>query len=331
MNPQYVRYTGYSEDELLGTDPMLLVLPDDRAHVRENAIEMLKGQRSLEYEYRVVNKAGEVRWVMESVVSIEYRGRRASLGNFVDITERKKAEDLQQRTMEELVRSNEELGQFAYVASHDLQEPLRMVASFTQLLARRYRGKLDDDADEFIRYAVDGVTRMQNLINDLLSYSRVGTRGKEMQPTDCVAVVERCRTFLMRAIEDSDAEIRSGPLPTVMADSSQFEQLFQNLIGNAVKYRGEAPPVVDISATREDGRWHFVVRDNGIGIDPEYRDRIFVIFQRLHGKEDYDGTGIGLAICKKIVERHGGRIWVESKKGEGSAFHFIIPDIGGQR
>jgi PAS domain S-box-containing protein len=329
VNPRYCAYTGFSESELIGTDPMLLVYADDRIGVRENAIEMLKGQRQNEYEYRVVTKNGDVRWIMESLVSIDYNGRRAVLGNFVDITGRKQAEDLQQRTLDELVRSNEELGQFAYVASHDLQEPLRMVASFTQLLARRYRGKLDDDADEFIRYAVDGVTRMQNLINDLLSYSRVGTRGHDMEPTDCNAIVERCRTLLMAAIEESGATITAGPLPTVTADGSQFEQLFQNLIGNAVKYRGERAPEIAISAHREERRWHFVFKDNGIGIDPEYRDRIFVIFQRLHGKEEYEGTGIGLSICKKIVERHGGRIWVDSQPGAGASFHFTIPDSEG--
>lgn len=329
VNPRYADYTGFSESELIGTDPMLLVYADDRISVRESAIAMLKGERENEYEYRVVTKNGDVRWIMESLVSIEHNGRRAVLGNFVDITGRKQAEDLQQRTLEELTRSNEELGQFAYVASHDLQEPLRMVASFTQLLARRYRGKLDDDADEFIRYAVDGVTRMQNLINDLLSYSRVGTRGREIEPTDCNALVERCRTLLMSAIDESGASITSSPLPTVNVDASQFEQLFQNLIGNAVKYRGERAPEIRISAQREERRWHFTFKDNGIGIDPEYKDRIFIIFQRLHGKEEYEGTGIGLAICKKIVERHGGRIWVDSQPGSGSTFHFTVPDPEG--
>lgn len=204
-----------------------------------------------------------------------------------------------------------------------------MVASFTQLLSRRYKGQLDDDADEFIRYAVDGVTRMQNLINDLLAYSRVGTRGTPPEPTDCAYIFERVLANLTAAVEESGATVTAEGLPTVMADPTQLEQLFQNLVGNAIKYRGERMPVVSVTAAEDGGRWHFVVRDNGIGIDQEYRDRIFVIFQRLHGKEEYEGTGIGLAICKKIVERHGGHIWVESEKGKGSAFHFTIPKQGG--
>jgi len=329
VNPQFARYTGYAEEQLLGMKPLDLVLPEDRDYVRENAVQMLKGARSFEYEYRIVNRAGETRWIMESVISIDFHGRRAALGNYIDITDRKRAEELQQRTLAELARSNEELGQFAYVASHDLQEPLRMVASFTQLLSRRYKGKLDDDADEFIRYAVDGVTRMQNLINDLLAYSRVGTRGKPPEPTDCAYIFERVLANLTTAVQESGATVTAEGLPTVMADPTQLEQLFQNLIGNAIKYRGERAPVVSVTAADDGGRWHFIVRDNGIGIDQEYRDRIFVIFQRLHGKEEYEGTGIGLAICKKIVERHGGHIWVESDKGKGSAFHFTIPREGG--
>ncbi|MEX1103059.1 MAG: ATP-binding protein, partial [Dehalococcoidia bacterium] len=224
-------------------------------------------------------------------------------------------------------RSNQELAQFAYVASHDLQEPLRMVASFTQLLSRRYKGQLDDDADEFIRFAVDGVTRMQSLINDLLAYSRVGTRNNAMEPTDVNFLIERVCIDLAPAIEESGATVTSTGLPTLDVDPTQFGQLLQNLVANAIKYRspGRAPEV-SVTGAHEDGAWHFTVKDNGIGIDPDYFDRIFIIFQRLHGKEDYEGTGIGLAICKKIVERHGGRIWVESEPHTGSAFHFTVPD-----
>ena len=201
-----------------------------------------------------------------------------------------------------------------------------MVSSYTQLLARRYKDKLDSDADEFIHYAVDGANRMQKLIQDLLQYSRVGTRGEELVPTDARSVLEAVCTNLRQAIEESGAEITSDKLPIVLGDQSQLVQLFQNLISNAIKFRGEEPVRVHIGAQRRDGEWLFSVRDNGIGIDPQYQERIFVIFQRLHGKGDYSGTGIGLAVCKKIVERHGGKIWVESEPGKGSTFYFTLRD-----
>jgi signal transduction histidine kinase len=236
-------------------------------------------------------------------------------------------EKLKQKT-EDLVHSNRELEQFAYVASHDLQEPLRMVTSYVQLLERRYKNKLDKDANEFIDFAVDGATRMHSLINDLLTYSRVGTRGKPLEPTDCEAVFDQSVSNLKVAMEESGARVTHDSLPTVMADSSQLEELFQNLIGNAIKFHGEESPRVHISASSNGNLWVFSVRDNGIGIDPEFKERIFVIFQRLHDKDKYPGTGIGLAVCKKIVECHGGNIWVESKLGKGSTFYFTLPKSG---
>ncbi len=238
---------------------------------------------------------------------------------------RRNAEIELAKRVEELKRSNADLEQFAYVASHDLQEPLRMVASYNQLLARRFKGKLGDDADEFIGYTVEGVTRMQRLINDLLAYSRVGTRTKEPTEVDLEAVYAVTVANLEGAIADAGAEVTHDPLPAVPGDEVQLAQVFQNLIGNAIKFRGDGPARVHVGVRMDPDTVQISVRDNGIGIDPQYFERIFVIFQRLHAREKYPGTGIGLAICKKIVERHGGRIWVESSPGAGSAILFTIP------
>lgn len=230
------------------------------------------------------------------------------------------------RQREELIRSNTDLQQFAYVASHDLQEPLRMVTSYLQLLERRYKHQLDANADDFIAFAVDGATRMQTLINDLLTYSRVGTHGKPFARTDCNAIVQQTIANLKIAIQEQQAAITYDPLPYIVGDSTQLSQLFQNLISNAIKFHANTPPLVHIASERQNGAWLFSVQDNGIGIESHYLDRIFVIFQRLHNRTQYSGTGIGLAVCKKIVERHGGRIWVESTLGQGSTFYFTIPD-----
>jgi len=242
-----------------------------------------------------------------------------------EITERQRAEQELKETLGELARSNAELEQFAYVASHDLQEPLRMVSSFVQLLARRYQGKLDQDADEFIGFAVDGAKRMQGLINDLLTYSRVGTKGKPFQTTDCNRVLSEALLNLSAATEESSAVITNDNLPTVMADKTQMVQLIQNLVANAIKFRNKDRPCIHVSSEQKNGTWVFSVSDNGIGIDSEYYDRIFAIFQRLHGKTEYPGTGIGLSVCKRIVERHGGRIWVDSEFSKGSKFYFTMP------
>ena len=242
-----------------------------------------------------------------------------------DITTRKKAEVHLLHKMEELNRSNEELGKFAYIASHDLQEPLRMVASYTQLLARRYKGKLDSDADEFISFAVDGASRMQRLIQDLLVYSRVGTKGQELLETSSEDSLHRALVNLGGAIEESGALVTHDPLPSVMADETQLIQLFQNLVGNGIKYQSPGIPKVHISASKNGGdKWTFSVKDNGLGIDPQYFEKIFGMFQRLHKREEFAGTGIGLAICKKIVERHGGSISVESEPGHGATFSFAL-------
>jgi PAS domain S-box-containing protein len=243
-----------------------------------------------------------------------------------DITARKKSEERLVKMVGELKRSNDELQQFAYVASHDLQEPLRMVASYTQLLAQRYKGRLDSDADEFIAYAVDGSNRMQRLIRDLLAYSRAASNGKALRQISSEDCLNEGLTNLRATIEESSAVVTHDLLPAITTDGAQLAQVFQNLVGNAIKYRSAKVPCVHISATKTDAdKWIFSVRDNGIGIDPQYFERIFVLFQRLHGREEFEGTGIGLAICKKTLERLGGKIWVESQLEKGSTFYFSLP------
>jgi light-regulated signal transduction histidine kinase (bacteriophytochrome) len=239
--------------------------------------------------------------------------------------ERKRADEALAQKVEELARSNRDLEQFAYVASHDLQEPLRMVAAYTQLLSERYRGKLDDQADKYIAYAVDGATRMQSLIHDLLALSRVGRQETELKNTDCGEVVGQAMKNLQAATLESGAVINREHLPWLLANQSQLTQVFQNLLGNAIKFRGSETPVIDISAERQGANWIFQVADNGIGISPEHAEGVFIIFNRLHTRTEYPGNGIGLAICKKIIERHGGEIAALPRKGGGTIFKFALP------
>jgi PAS domain S-box-containing protein len=252
----------------------------------------------------------------------------AVCGMSTDISDRKAAELELQQQKQDLARSNDELQQFAYVASHDLQEPLRMITSYLELLERRYKGQLDAKADQFIAYAVDGAARMQILINDLLKYSQMGSQGQSFERVDCTAVLKNVLRNLQVAIAESNAVITYDPLPPVNADVTQLTQLFQNLIGNALKFRRGDPPQIHVGVERTNSKWLFSVRDNGIGIESQYTNRIFIIFQRLHSKTEYSGTGMGLAICKKIVEWHGGKLWVESTPGEGSTFYFTLPASG---
>ena len=263
------------------------------------------------------------KWLLTTTVSIGNLIGQLMARRQAEAAMREAFQELEHKTRE-LTRSNEELQQFAYVASHDLQEPLRMISSYTQLLGRRYGDRLDGDAKEFMAYIVDGAARMKQLIEDLLAYSRVGTRAREFQEVDSGASLARALSNLRASQEASGAVITHDPMPHVLADGAQLAQIFQNLIGNAIKFRGAEPPRIHVGAQTTDTVCVFTVKDNGIGLDTQYAERIFMMFQRLHNKTEYPGTGIGLAIVKKIVERHGGRIWVESEPGKGAQFGFTI-------
>ncbi|MAS33050.1 MAG: hypothetical protein CL610_03520 [Anaerolineaceae bacterium] len=320
---------GYRVDDWLSTPNFWLsiVHPDDRERAAAESKTIYDGGKTGVSQFRWVTKDGrDIPVEAHSTVICDDNGRPVGMrGMTMDIRERMRNQEELENYARELARSNAELEQFAYVASHDLQEPLRMVSSYLQLIEQRYSEQLDENAHVFINYAVDGASRMKNLINDLLAYSRVGTRGKPFARTSCQTVLDQVLHNLQATIRETEAVITHDPMPEIIADEAQLLQLFQNLIGNALKFRGERAPEVHVSADRRGREWYFAVRDNGIGIDPAYSERIFLVFQRLYAPDEYEGTGIGLAICKKVVERHGGRIWVESTPGQGTTFHFTIP------
>ena len=328
--PETYRLFGVSPDTfVLSAETLVnLIHPDDRASMQFWMSSCLAGLEPPDLEFRVCLPDGSERHINGRGHLVPQDGEHRPIrmvGVAQDITAFKHSEEALLQRTDELKRSNTELEQFAYMASHDLQEPLRMVSSYMQLLERRYKGKLDADADEFIAFAVDGAKRMQNLINDMLAFSRVTTKGREFKPVEADAALKVALANLQATIEESGANVTSDPLPVVNVDSGQLAQLFQNLIGNAIKFRGKEPPRVHVSAERRAKEWEFSVQDNGIGIEPRHLERVFVIFQRLHPASEYPGTGIGLAICKKIAERHGGRLWATSEPGVGSTFHFTIP------
>jgi PAS domain S-box-containing protein len=324
INDMAVKHGRLTKAEYIGHTMMELFPGIEYTEMFARLCKSMQDRTSARMENKFIYQDGEPAWFELNIQPVPEGLFILSL----DITQRKQSEEILARKSEELARSNTELQHFAYVASHDLQEPLRMITSYVQLLQRRYTGKLDQAADDFINYAVDGATRMGVMINDLLQLSRVESQGKPFQLTDCEKVLERALQNLQISISESGAIVKLDPLPKVSGDEVQLTQLFQNLIANAIKFRGEKSPEIHISAKRNENDWIFSVKDNGIGIEPQYFERIFIIFKRLHNKQEYPGSGIGLALCKKIVERHGGKIWVESTLGKGSTFYFSIPVKG---
>jgi PAS domain S-box-containing protein len=347
INDTELRWLGYNRDEVVGKMKFSDFITTNSLRTFETNFPIFKTQgwiRDLEFE--MIRKDGTILPVLLSASAIKDTNGNylMSRSTVFDITERKLTEEelrkhrehleelVEQRTAEltkmadELTRSNKDLKEFAYVVSHDLKEPLQVIKGFLRLFEKRYKEKFDEKAEQLIRFTIEGAERMQELIKDLLEYSQVGTKGKEFKPTDCSLILNNAVSNLKVSLEESAGVVTHDTLPIIMADAMQLSSLFQNLVGNAIKFRGSETPRIHISAERKGDEWLFSVRDNGIGINPEFADRIFDVFQRLHSSDEYPGTGIGLAVCKKIVEHHGGRIWVESEPGKGATFYFTIPE-----
>jgi PAS domain S-box-containing protein len=329
-SPRWKSLLGYEDHEIENTFEQweARLHPDDKQRMLDAVATFLNNPVGhFNQSFRMLHKDGSYRWILNrSAVMLHEDGRPIKMyGSHLDITEWRAAEEALAQKAADLAQSNEELQMFAYIASHDLQEPLRMVTSYLQLLNRKYAEQFDDEANEYIFFAVDGAKRMHQLINDLLAYSRIGTRGKELTEVDAQEVLNNVLRLMQFSISDNPATVTFDALPIVQADGSQLSQLFQNLISNAIKFQNDTPPVIHISVEKQEGVWLFSVKDNGIGIDPQSSTRIFDVFQRLHNRDTYPGTGIGLAICKKIVERHGGKIWVQSQPTMGATFYFTLP------
>lgn len=330
VNNTSERLLGYPREELVGQSVDVLVPLELRAlHATQRqefmAAPRHRGMSDRVAELQVRRKDGTVFPASIALTPLVTRRGPMVMACITDITGVRAAAASEARQRRELQRSNQELAQFAYVASHDLQEPLRMVASYTQLLAERYRGRLDERADKYIRYAVEGAGRMQRLVSDLLSISRVDSQARAPRPVDAGVVLARVLADMAATLEARGAAVAADPLPVVLADEVQLGQVLQNLVGNALKFVADRPPLVRISATPDGGQWRFAVEDNGIGIEPEYAARVFEMFQRLHPRGQYEGNGIGLSLAKKIIERHHGRIWLESTPGHGTTFYFTLP------
>jgi PAS domain S-box-containing protein len=323
INRAWSRTLGHSAESLMAVPYLSFVHPEDVGPTLKEAEKLGTGGDTICFENRYRCSDGYYKWLLwRATPDLK---RQIIYASAQDITDRRSAEDELLAAKAELERSNADLEQFAYIASHDLKEPLRMVTSYLGLIQKRYQSRLDAEADEFIEFAVDGAARMRRLIDELLLYSRVGRNKRPYELVDVNAVVQGVLDNLRLTIKDEGAIVKVGTLPAIFGDAGELGQLFQNLIANALKFRSTAPPVIEVEAQRAEKDWIFSVQDNGIGIAPKYFDRIFVIFQRLHTPEKYPGSGMGLAICKKIVDRHGGRIWVESEAGSGARFSFRLP------
>jgi PAS domain S-box-containing protein len=325
VNPTFRSALGYGEADLVGRSFTDFVHPDDADMTATQAATLQVDAAAASFDCRFRRGDGEYRWLSWSMN--QDADHDLWYCAIQDVTAYREQADVVSKLLAELERSNTDLAQFAYVASHDLSEPLRMVSSYVQLLADRYTGQLDEDADEFIGFALDGATRMRALIDDLLAHSRAGGTTVIRRPVDCTVLVHSTLADLDVAITESGASVIVDDLPTVTGDPGQLAQVFQNLLSNALKFMpDDRPPVIRVSAERAGAAWCFAVEDNGIGIDEMHRARIFMMFKRLHGRADYPGTGIGLALCHKIVSRFGGRIWLEGRAGDGSVFRFTVPD-----
>jgi len=334
VNDKFCAICQYSKDELIGQNHRILNSGHHPKEFFQQMYQDLADGKVWRGEIKNRAKDRSTYWVDTTIVrTLSTEGKpRQYVSIRAEITERKLVEEALarqalelSRKAEELERSNQDLEQFAYVASHDLQEPLRMVATYTQLLAERYRGRLDEQADKYIAYSVDGAVRMQALIQDLMKFSQVGRAEIESRTTECGGVVEQALKSLQSAVQESGAVVNWNGLPMVMADPSQLAEVFQNLIANAIKFHGAETPVIQIDSEKNDHEWVLTVSDNGIGIPPENWQDIFVIFRRLHTRTEYPGNGIGLSICKKIIERHGGKIWIEAQAKPGCCFKFTLP------
>lgn len=327
--PETEALWGFAPGSFAGTSAAFLatVHPEDRDRVQHARIQLVTSTEPERLEYRIVWPDGTVRWILAVGRSSPTAPGQTGVarGVAIDITERKLTEEAQAYLMSAVQRANDELQQFANIVSHDLHEPLRTVTNYVQLLARKCQEKLDATEQEYINFVVDGTQRLQQLITDLMAYTRIHNQDRPLGPVDCEALLERILRDLHMAITDSGAEVTHDPLPVVHGDGIRLGQVFQNLISNALKFRREVPPRVHISAQREGSQWKLSIQDNGIGISQQHVDRIFQVFRRLHTRREYPGTGIGLAICKRIIEQYGGRIWVESEPGKGATFFFTLP------